>query len=402
MIELFIFGALALIFVSAALAPLESLGWWAGWGAKPPKKHEITGDDQAGADEDKEIDFYLVYLSGIGAIAGDEVPSEEYPFLEQLRERLVGGKVITDIYPYSVTNNGLTGERAFGRLWRWLAKIGQTPNSKLAILTMLINVRNVFQLFVSADRRYGPVYNLGIANEIYAGLLRHGYRPRGSKPIVLLGWSGGGQISIGAVTYLAALPGPIYVISLGGLLSDDPGLDKVDHLWHLYGVADPLQAMGGVLFAGRWPIMPNSPWNHAMADGKINMICLGRYTHNSKCNYFDLSTLLEGDPKGRTHGQKTIDTIVRLLDDHDILKRGPGVTQGAAGDDVRTIAMLAAKAAAVQGATPDEIAQAVDEAIKGYNLAMVTRSSDLPPAAPKLEELAAAAEVAAELAQPKQ
>ena len=156
-----------------------------------------------------------------------------------------------------------------------LEKIGQTPGSKLAIMTLIINLRNAFQLFVSADRRYGPVYNLGIANEVYSGLLRHGMHPRSSKPIIMLGWSGGGQIAIGSVEYLAGLPGPIYVISIGGMLSDDPGLKKVDHLWHLYGVADPLQALGGVFFAGRWPIMPKSPWNSAMADGKIDVILPG-------------------------------------------------------------------------------------------------------------------------------
>ena len=99
-------------------------------------------------------------------------------------------KVISDIYPYSVTNTGLTGERAFSWLWRGLEKIGQNPSSKLGLMTMLINARNALQLFVSADRRYGPVYNLGVANEIYQGLLRNGRHPRSDKPIVLLGWSG--------------------------------------------------------------------------------------------------------------------------------------------------------------------------------------------------------------------
>jgi hypothetical protein len=318
MIGLLVVGLLALIFVSAALAPMESLGWWAGWGAKPPKKNELA-EEEAAASTEPEADFYLVYLSGIGAISGNSVPAEEYPFIDGLRKRLSKAEVISDIYPYSVTNNGLTGQRGFAWLWRGLEKIGQTPGSKLAIMTMVINLRNAFQLFVSADRRYGPVYNLGIANEVYSGLLRHGMRPRSSKPIVMLGWSGGGQISIGAVEYLAGLPGPIYVISVGGMLSDDPGLKKVDHLWHLYGVADPLQALGSVMFAGRWPIMPQSPWNHAMADGRIDMICLGQYAHNGAGNYFDMVTPVTNDKKGRTHGQKTLDTIVRILNEEGLI-----------------------------------------------------------------------------------
>ncbi|MBK8051395.1 MAG: hypothetical protein IPK16_32450 [Anaerolineales bacterium] len=318
MIELIFIGALALLFVSAALAPLESLGWWAGWSGKPPEKGKFIEEDAANAGNEPEADFYLVYLSGIGAISGTSVPAEEYPFIHGLEERLVGAKVISDIYPYSVTNNGLTGQRFFAWLWKWIENI--SPKSPAAVLSFLVNARNTMQLFVSADRRYGPIYNLGIANEIHRGLVRHGYRKQSGKPIVLLGWSGGGQIAIGSVTYLAPLPGPIYVISLGGMLSDDIGFNQVDHLWHLYGTADPIQAMGGVLFSGRWTIKPNSPWNEAMAGGKIDIICLGPYKHNSAHNYFDMTNKLPNDKRGRTYGQKTLDTIVYVLQQSDILK----------------------------------------------------------------------------------
>lgn len=318
MIWWIVIGALALLFVTAAMAPLESLSWWAGWGGKPPEKRKLTQEEIDENQEAPDADFYLVYLSGIGAISGTSIPDEEYPFIHGLEERLVGATVISDVYPYSVTNNGLTGQRQFARVWKWIEGLRlKNPNS---LLGMFINARNVLQLFVSADRRYGPVYNVGIANEIYHKLVLHGYRPSSGKPIVVLGWSGGGQIAIGSVTYLAPLPGPIYVISVGGMLSDDIGLEQIDHLWHLYGVADPLQWLGGVMYAGRWPLMPNSPWNDAMANGKIDIICLGSYKHNGKGNYFDMETKLPNDARGRTHGQKTLDTIVHILADQGVLK----------------------------------------------------------------------------------
>lgn len=322
MITYLIIGIFLLLFVTAALAPLESLGWWAGWSREADKKGAAglpeLENDAASADE---LDFYVIYLSGIGAISGDSFPEEEYPFLHGLEQRLPTAKIITDVYPYSVTNNGLTGQRFFAGIWKRIEKIRfKNPNS---VLSLLVNLRNALQMFVSADRRYGPIYNLGIANEIYRVLLTHGYRPEGKRPIVLLGWSGGGQISIGAANYLAALPSPIYVISLGGMLSDDPGLEKLTHLWHLYGVADPLQALGGVLYAGRWPLMPNSPWNHAMANGLIDIICLGYYTHNGKGNYFDMETKLPNDARGRSHGEKTIDTIEHILADQKLIARAP-------------------------------------------------------------------------------
>ena len=110
MITLLLIALFALIFISAALAPMESLGWWAGWGKKPPKKHALAAGDVK-ISQRPEADFYLVYLSGIGAISGTSVPAEEYPFIDGLRKRLPGAKVISDIYPYSVTNQGLTGQR---------------------------------------------------------------------------------------------------------------------------------------------------------------------------------------------------------------------------------------------------------------------------------------------------
>jgi hypothetical protein len=311
-------GLFLLLFVTAALAPLESLGWWAGWSRKGAEKGPSEFSDADAADVEDEPDFYVIYLSGIGAISGDSFPDEEYPFLHGLESRLPDAKVITDVYPYSVTNNGLTGQRFLSGVWRRIEKMRfKNPNS---VLALFVNLRNALQMFVSADRRYGPVYNLGIANEIYRVLREKGYHPANKRPIILLGWSGGGQISIGSAGYLAALPSPLYVISLGGMLSDDPGLEKLTHLWHLYGVADPLQALGGVLYAGRWPLMPNSPWNTAMANGRIDIICLGSYSHNGKGNYFDMETKLPNDARGRSHGEKTLDTIVHILTDQGLLK----------------------------------------------------------------------------------
>jgi hypothetical protein len=309
MLVTLIVGALVLIFISAALAPMESLGWWAGWGGKAPGEKDIGGLTRPPeAEAIPEAEHYIVYLSGIGAISGTSIPDEEYPFLGELKRRLPTTKVIDDVYPYSVTNSGLTGQRAFARTWRWIEGLRlKNPNSMLA---MIVNLRNIFQLFVSADRRYGPIYNLGIANEIWRGLLRHGYRPGNGKPITLIGWSGGGQIAIGSVTYLASVPAPIRVISLGGMLSDDIGFNRVNHLWHLFGEKDQLQALGQRLFAGRWSMMPKSPWNRALAAGKITMIPLGPYNHNGKENYFDMESKL---PDGRSFGEKTLDTIRGVL-----------------------------------------------------------------------------------------
>ena len=114
MIIYLIIGLVLLLFVTAALAPMESLGWWAGWSRDATKKGPAELDlAEQTAQTTAEPDMYIIYLSGIGAISGDSFPEEEYPFLHGLEDRLPTAKVITDVYPYSVTNNGLTGQRFF-------------------------------------------------------------------------------------------------------------------------------------------------------------------------------------------------------------------------------------------------------------------------------------------------
>ena len=323
MISMLLFGLLALIFVSAALAPLESLGWWAWGGAKPPRPDQLEAVEASQKIPEPTKDFYLVYLSGIGAISGTSIPEEEYPFIRGLEAQLGNAEVISDIYPYSVTNTGLTVQPIMAGLWQRIERMrSKDPNSAPSLV---VNLRNAFQLFVSADRRYGPIYNLGVANEIMRGLIRHGYRPLKRKPVVLLGWSGGGQIAIGAVTYLAPMIGDVYVISVGGMLSDDIGLRQVKHLWHLYGEKDQLQALGQKLFAGRWPTKPQSPWNRTRRAGKIDLIALGPFKHNGQGNYFDMATKLPDE--NRTYGEKTLDTIAQVLTKAGLLKHAPNQSE---------------------------------------------------------------------------
>ncbi len=76
-----LFLGLILILLMGLFSPLESMGWWAGWSdvdkdkPKDPdtpwdqETQESTGQSEAG--------HYVVYLSGIGAIAGDFLEKEE-------------------------------------------------------------------------------------------------------------------------------------------------------------------------------------------------------------------------------------------------------------------------------------------------------------------------------------
>jgi hypothetical protein len=311
LITLLFSGGLALLFLSAAVAPLESLGWYAGWFGEREEADELPqatplADGEAAPDP---ADHYLVYLSGIGAIAANSIPDEEVPFIAGLVEKLPTAKVVTDVFPYSVTNMGLTGQRVTARVWRWIE--GLRIKNPMAVAALVVNIRNMFQVAISADRRYGPIYNLGVAREIRNGLLRNGYRIGSGVPVTLLGWSGGAQIALGAAWYLPGLIGsPVRVISLGGVMSDDLGIQRIEHLWHLWGQKDPLAPLGEKLYAGRWKYFPNSVWNRAVAAGKITLVPLGPFAHNGKGNYFDNETTLSN---GETHMRYVLAAVQRVL-----------------------------------------------------------------------------------------
>lgn len=305
---------IVLLFLFLAAGPLESLGWWSSEGAEDvsrtvsrlTEQHQRTG-------EKPPYERYVIYLSGIGAIGGDSVPPEELPLIEGIRELLPKCCVINDVFPYAVDNRGLTAQRPLTKLWHRVEKARfKNPET---IAGMLVNARNAIQLFVCADRRYGPTYNIGTAQQMLEALLRNGYRLGSGVPVTVIGWSGGGQIALGACWYLAEAKIPINVISLGGMLSDDIGLDRIEHLWHLKGTNDPLQRLGEILFAGRWPSAVNTPWTRAMKEDRITIITLGPMHHNVTAHYFDPTTIA---PDGRSYLQVSIDAIVAILSDQPV------------------------------------------------------------------------------------
>lgn len=308
MLTILLIGLLVFILLALTVAPLEALGWWSAKGAEEAAQtvqEILTPDD--GIDTPEPYEHYIVYLSGIGAIDGHSIPPEELPLVEAL-EALPKTCVIRDVFPYSVTNQGLTGQRALSWLWRRIEKSRLSKPEALA--GMLVNARNAMQLFVSSDRRYGPAYNLGTAREVLQALRRRGYQLDNGKPVTLIGWSGGAQISIGAAWYLGMGRMPVRVVSIGGMMSDDPGLARVNHLWHLRGTKDIFEKLGGVMFAGRWPKAVFSPWSDALAEGRIDLIDLGPMQHNGSEHYFDPDTIA---PDGRSYLQVTIDAVVAVL-----------------------------------------------------------------------------------------
>lgn len=319
------------LFVWGAFSPFEALGWWAGWFGEeiyveqqPPSEHVRLARPNA--------DSYILFLSGIGRVSGETFSLREQGFLQRLAAALPHSVIIDDIFPYSVNNLPLTGQPFFARLWRWaLRRKLDGPH----IAGNLINIRNIWQVCISADNRYGPIYNQAVAEVLLHSLLRYDYDAEHQRPIFIIGYSGAGQIAVGAVPYLRQhIQAPIYVISLGGIFSSEPGLLRAEHFYHIYGSTDWACKLGWIA-PGRWPIFPSSDWNRARRQGLITLRNVGPMCHSGASGYLDRNSYL---PDGTSH----MDHIVQLMT--EVVHRHTG-TVDSTGTVVEQAATLSASVA---------------------------------------------------------
>ncbi|EDX85447.1 hypothetical protein S7335_3148 [Synechococcus sp. PCC 7335] len=318
-------GLIALV-LAGLLSPFESLGWWAGWygdgiethifpipqaRSSPqildPQVHSTYHYAYAPKSSQPTPKRYVIYLDGISQSCAD-YPKRVQNFLDTLETTLPEEMVfIQDIMAYSALNRPLTSQRPFASFWRWINRIeANNPNSPLDIL---INLRNTFQVAVSTDNRYGPVFNRGTAQVILNSLRQKGYQP--GIPLTLLGYSGGAQVALGAVTYLKyALDVPIDVISIAGVVSGDNGIAEIERLYHAKGDRDMLAKLGAIMFPKRWPIVAWSSWNKSRTEGRIQFISLGPISHNGATGPIDPVAKL---PSGQSHLSRTIEIILDIL-----------------------------------------------------------------------------------------
>ncbi|MEL6931244.1 MAG: hypothetical protein AAFO95_21880, partial [Cyanobacteria bacterium J06600_6] len=246
---------------------------------------------------------YIVYLDGIGK-SSFKYSFRSEKFLERLAESLPSDRIlIQDIIPYSVINLPLTLNRPLAKFWQWI--------ERTAKLDILILLRNMFQVAVSVDSRYGPIYNRGTAQIIIDRLLARGYQPGSGALITLIGYSGGGQISLGALPYIKrVLAAPIEVISLAGVISGNNKVAQVEHLYHLVGEQDRVARLTPLLFPRRWSMLTWSNWNLAKSRGEISFISLGKVGHDSVNGPLDETALLAD---GSNHLEQTLNIILRIL-----------------------------------------------------------------------------------------
>ena len=306
MITTLLLSGVAALFLMGLLAPFETFGWWAGWyGEKPGERHLPDPDavPQVSAAQ------FVVYLTGINGLNPKEYTEPEKVFLRELQARLPETHLVDDAYPYAASNEALTGERFFGWFWRRLGDM--RSRGALSLISYLIHVRNIWQVLVSSDNRFGPLYNYATAQHVLVKLLEHGYPLGSGTPVTLIGYSGGGQISVGAAPLLEeATQAPVHVISLGGVISSNRNILALDGLVHLYGSRDMVQRLGYIFFPQRWPFLRWSAWNKARRAGVIERIPMGPMVHVGPQSYLDPEATLED---GQSYLDKTLEVMTQLL-----------------------------------------------------------------------------------------
>ncbi len=302
--------ALVGIIVAGFMAPVETLGWWAGWyGDEVDRGSAAPGEPPAQRDGER-VSRYVVYLDGIEQSSGHYTPDVER-FLDALAPRLAKDvRLVRGIMTYSVLNRPLDDDPILAWFWSFVDKLRLTDPANL--LGMFVNLRNVLIVAVSADQRYGPLYNYGIAQIIYDALIENGYRPNSGTPLTLIGYSGGGQMAAASAAFLRrALDAPVDVISLGGVISGDCRILELEHVYHFVGDKDGVERLGPIMFPSRWKIAVLSYWNRAVRLGRLTQFSLGPVGHQVPGGMMDPQTIL---PDGRSALQQTLDYITRILE----------------------------------------------------------------------------------------
>ncbi len=313
MITLLVVMALLAVVVSLLLSPIETLGWWAGWygqGLVDPGE-----PDPATVDEDApEARHFILYLDGIANVGGYHYHDVQ-ALLDGLDAALPYTVVVGSVMPYSVRDVALVSSERPLSLW-WRRMFAKKLKRQRSPLSFSINIRNLYQVLVAADPRYGRIYGRGEAQVMLNALVRAGYEPGSGVPITIIGYSGGVQVGLAAAPFLRrALNAPLSMISLAGVMASEPGLEYLDFMYHLQSSTDRIPEWGKAMFPGRWPIARRSHWNRMVRSDRLRFVNMGPMRHNGPGSYLDGATVKYGE----SNLGRTTRVIVDLL--HEIMAR---------------------------------------------------------------------------------
>lgn len=291
-------GALRLLLLAAVilaiwgtLSPIGTLVWWLtqsetlGLKRQSLQLPERNNSNRAG--KPRNLTCYIIFLTGVGDFSTNELTEGEEEFLQGLAQTHQNCAIVKDVFPYSAANENLAGERLLAPVWRF----ANEAEGWLGIADILIKIRNLWRFAISADERYGPVYNQGIASAIAEQMNAAHPLPLDSQrqplDIILIGTSGGAQVALGATPYLNQwLNSDITVVSVGGVFNGINGFEQADRVFHLRGTQDWVEDIGGIIFPSRWVFTIASPFSRARQQGRYQSVVSGPHEHDGSQGYF--------------------------------------------------------------------------------------------------------------------
>lgn len=229
----------------------------------------------------------------MGSYDADNLTEEESNFVDRVIEDHPNCVSVRDVYPYSAANEGLVGERFMAPLWN---AISQSDGLAYTV----INIRNIWRMALSADPRYGTVYNRGTASAIVDRMnAAHPVPPANQRiNVIVMSTSGGAQVAVAAVSYLDDwLNAQVVAISIGGVFAGRDGFDQAAGVYHLYGTEDWIDDIGRIIFPSRWRWVFGSAFNRARREGRYQAIETGPHEHDGDRGYFGEETVSVEGPK---------------------------------------------------------------------------------------------------------
>ncbi|NMF86513.1 hypothetical protein E1H13_24900 [Nodosilinea sp. P-1105] len=300
-------GTLGLFFMAwGTVAPISTLSWWVQSGnGLANQQPDLSQDATAPAPA-----CYIVFLTGVGDVAAQELADGEAAFLDRLEAELPACVVVRDVFPYSAVSEDIGGQPLFSWLWQTSQ---ENDDSAVDPAGIVLQMRNLWRVALSADGRYGQAYNRGTASTIVERM--HDTHPVPKDlddpfQLVLIGTSGGAQVALGAVEHLKAwLPAELTVISMGGVFDGRSGFDHARQVYHYHGSEDLVDNVGSIIFPSRWRWTWASSFNQARRADRYQAIPSGPHEHDGDRGYFGQNPIDDGN---QTYLDITIDELLQL------------------------------------------------------------------------------------------
>lgn len=289
-----------LVVLLVAIAGIYSLvsqfAFWEGWlkGLPRPTEFFVQANNELAQSFDPSVEGvpypfgrYLIYLDGIHQVERDH-PPRITEFLDTLEAGLPADTcLVRGLETYTVMPGALIDDAGSAWFWQRVFALQEHHPSWLIQLlcSVLVQGNNVIKVGISSDRRYGPILNYELALKFSLRLDELGYGP--GHELVLLGYSGGGEMALGVADYLRRIcHAPVRIITFCGVFSGNQVLDGVERIHMLVGTRDPVAGLGPLAYPGRSPLLPLSNWNKAKRQGLVEQIRIPGMSHNGSIGPF--------------------------------------------------------------------------------------------------------------------